>query len=150
MMAEYAYALQNQIVWQKAVKLAVMVIKMSEKLPKTWAAEIIAKQIVRSSGSVCANIAEGYGRYSLAAQRHHFSIARGEAYETDSWAAVLLETGYITSATQTEIHAACVEVIKLLTSKMVDLEQQIAAAPKSKQTLKEAAELYEVEYRADD
>ena len=51
-MAEYAYALQNQIVWQKAVTLAVMVIKMSEKLPKTWAAEVIAKELSRNNFGV--------------------------------------------------------------------------------------------------
>jgi len=61
---------------------------------------------------------------------------------------VLLETGYITSATQAEIHAACIEVIKLLTSKMVDLEHQIAAASKTPKTLKEAAELYDVEIQS--
>ena len=42
----------------------------------------ITKQIIRSSRSITANIAEGYGRYTYSDTRNFFIIARGSTTET--------------------------------------------------------------------
>ena len=42
----------------------------------------LASQIKRSSKSIAANIAEGYGRYHYLDSLRHYSIARGELNET--------------------------------------------------------------------
>ncbi len=42
----------------------------------------LTSQIKRSSRSVTANIAEGYGRYTYTDTRHFFIIARGSLTET--------------------------------------------------------------------
>jgi four helix bundle protein len=47
-----------------------------------------------SSSSIGANIAEGHGRFSLAAFRDHLQIARGSAAETDNWLAVLADQAH--------------------------------------------------------
>lgn len=46
------------LVWQKAHKLFVHIYKEIERFPRTVGAKIIADQILRSSGSISANIAE--------------------------------------------------------------------------------------------
>ena len=42
----------------------------------------LVSQIRRSSKSITANIAEGYGRYHYLDSLHYYSIARGELNET--------------------------------------------------------------------
>ncbi|AFY71922.1 S23 ribosomal protein (plasmid) [Thalassoporum mexicanum PCC 7367] len=45
----------------------------------------LGQQMVRSADSIGANIAEGYGRHSLADQARFVVIARGSLYETMHW-----------------------------------------------------------------
>lgn len=47
--------------------------------------DTIGKQMVRSSDSVSANIAEGYGRYYYKESKQFFFYARGSLQETRSW-----------------------------------------------------------------
>ena len=47
--------------------------------------EIIAKQMVRSSGSVSANFEEGHGQGTTPEFLHALRIANGEARETKGW-----------------------------------------------------------------
>lgn len=71
------------------------VYKLAEKLAneiwnivKTWKnfeKDTVGKQIVRSADSVCANIAEGRGRFNDQDNRRFVKIARGSLYETISW-----------------------------------------------------------------
>ena len=48
-------------------------------------------QLVRSSGSIGANIAEGYGRYTGKEYQHFLQIALGSATETEHWLLVMIE-----------------------------------------------------------
>lgn len=47
--------------------------------------DTIGKQIVRSADSVGANIAEGHGQGTYAANKRHVRIARGSLNETQHW-----------------------------------------------------------------
>ena len=65
--------------------------------------DTVGKQIVRASDSVCANIAEGRGRYNYQDERHFIKIARGSLYETIA----LLRLAYMRQLLSTE------QVVKL-------------------------------------
>ena len=47
--------------------------------------DTMGKQLVKSADSICANIAEGRGRYNFQDNRHFVKIARGSLYEKISW-----------------------------------------------------------------
>jgi len=54
----------------------------------TWsnkAQNTIGYQVIRSSDSIAANIAEGYGRYTPADRKRFYRYARGSFEETKSW-----------------------------------------------------------------
>ena len=48
-------------------------------------------QIIRSSDSIAANIAEGYGRYTPADRRKFYIYSRGSFEETKSWLRKLIK-----------------------------------------------------------
>ncbi len=71
-------------VYQLAEKLANEI----WQIVKQWdyfTKDTIGKQLVRAANSVCANIAEGRGRYSDRDNQRCVKIARGSLYETVSW-----------------------------------------------------------------
>lgn len=118
------YSYRNLILWQKAQDLTLEVVKIAGRLPNDRAASILARQIIASASSIAANVAEGHGRYSLAAHRNHLSIAKGSACETDGWLDLLRRTGYLDGQTEERLHQACLEIIRMLTAKMLDLEKK--------------------------
>jgi four helix bundle protein len=56
----------------------------------------LISQIKRSSRSVTANIAEGYGRYTYTDTGHFFIIARGSLTETMEHLTTAYDENYIT------------------------------------------------------
>ena len=118
-----AYSYRNLLLWQKAQALALEVIRLVASLPRDQTTQVIGRQIVGSAGSIAANIAEGHGRYSLAAHRNHLSIAKGSACETDGWVDLLHRAGFIDAASESSLHDPCDQLIRMLTAKIVQLER---------------------------
>jgi four helix bundle protein len=109
---------RRQLLWQKAQAFAVSLTKVIPKRPQNREADVLAAQLLRSGSSIAVNVAEGYGRYSQAAYRNHLSIARGSAFETESWLDLLEKSGYLTPATIQPLIEQCTELQKLLTLRM--------------------------------
>ncbi|HEY4685218.1 MAG TPA: four helix bundle protein [Dehalococcoidia bacterium] len=112
---------RRQVLWQKAQDLAERIAQTVVTLPRDRATDTIGSQIMRAAGSIAVNIAEGYGRYSQAAYRSHLSIARGSAFEVESWLDLLIRRGYLGDGQGRELLESCVEVQKLLTVRMKSL-----------------------------
>ena len=81
-------------VWQRSHKLFLDIVKDVEIFPNKRAANTIADQIIRSSGSISANIAEGFNR-SKAKFLNSLDIALGEANETENWLYKIRDLRYI-------------------------------------------------------
>lgn len=73
------------MVWQKAHKLFLQLTHDVEAFPRTKAATIVADQLLRSVGSISANIAEGFGRRTGAEYVHYLIVARGSTTEIANW-----------------------------------------------------------------
>jgi len=65
------------IVWQKAHQLFLDIVRDIESYPITQTSRIIIDQLLRSCGSISANIAEGFGRRKGREYVHYLIIARG-------------------------------------------------------------------------
>jgi four helix bundle protein len=75
---------QNLQVYQLAENLANDIWFIVKKWDD-FAKDTIGKQIVKSSDSIGANIAEGNGRYNLQDNQRFVKIARGSLNETRHW-----------------------------------------------------------------
>ncbi|HEY0733467.1 MAG TPA: four helix bundle protein [Herpetosiphonaceae bacterium] len=117
------YTYRNLIVWQRAQQLALQIMGLVQQVPQSWANAVIVRQIISAATSIGANIAEGHGRYMPGAHRNHLSIARGSTAETDSWLDLLHRAGWITFEEEAVLHAECLEIMAILTSKMLDLDR---------------------------
>ncbi len=74
--------MDKRVFQQRTKKLAVRIIKMSEVLPKSWAAEVIGKQIVRCASSVGSNYRAACRAKSTADMINKLKIVEEEADET--------------------------------------------------------------------
>lgn len=70
-------------------------------------------QIRRSSVSIMANIAEGYGRHSDKEFANFLNMAHGSVAETQSHLYVALDLGYINEATFATIYSLLDEVSRM-------------------------------------
>jgi four helix bundle protein len=78
------YKLEDLETFQLSMQLADEIWEIAS----TWnflAIDTLGKQIIRSSDSIAANIAEGYGRYHFKENRQFCFYSRGSVLETKTW-----------------------------------------------------------------
>jgi four helix bundle protein len=83
-------------VFQRAYKISLEIHKTSLSLPQNEQ-RALADQMRRASKSICANIAEGYGKRGQSVQdfKRFLAIAIGSADEMRLWSRYCLDLGYI-------------------------------------------------------
>lgn len=85
---------EQLVVWQKSADLAQNVYLITKSFPSSEKFAL-TDQIQRSAVSVSANIAEGFGRNSIADKTHFYVIAYGSLLETRSHLLIAHKIGYI-------------------------------------------------------
>ena len=87
-------------VFQRAYRLSLEVHRISLKLPRIEQ-HALGDQIRRASKSICANVAEGYGRQnrSKAEFKRFLAMAIGSSDEMRVWARYALDLGYLDEPT---------------------------------------------------
>lgn len=101
--------------YQKAFGLTVDIFHIVKSWPKEEQFNL-TDQILRSSRSVCANIAEGWRRRRYKKIfSNQIDSAGGSATETQVWLDVALSCGYINETTYSEIYERYNEVGRMLT-----------------------------------
>ncbi|MBD3311440.1 MAG: four helix bundle protein [Candidatus Magasanikbacteria bacterium] len=104
-------------IWQRSFNFAIKIIQLCDTLPnnqKTW---ILTRQIIRSSTSISANLAEGSGGSTKKEFIRYADISRKSALETYNWL-LFIEKIFKLSEINSEIKKENVEIIKIL-SKIV-------------------------------
>jgi len=117
------YSHRNLIIWQRAQELSHQMIRLTQRLPHNWANAVLARQIITSATSIGANIAQGHGRFTPGAHGNHLSLAKGSAAATDSWLDTLCREGYLSRQDEAPLHKECMEIMAMLTGKILQLER---------------------------
>ena len=81
--------------WQAGMELVHESYNLSKKFPPT---EIygLTQQLHRSTNSILANIAEGFGRFTFADKANKYTIARGECTETETHLLIAIALKFVT------------------------------------------------------
>jgi len=98
--------------WQEARILNNMIYKLTQRLSK--ADFDLARQMRRSSISIMANIAEGFGRYSFKDKGQFFTISRGSIAELKSHCYVVLDLRYFSKDEFAQVYKQFETVGKLI------------------------------------
>lgn len=111
---------RDLIVWQKAHEMDLLVIELVALFPRIQPFWVIGDQLLRSSMSVSANIAEGHGSYRGKEYGRFLSYARRSAYETENWLLKLTDSPILRQRIDMEsiktIADFNIEIIKMLTT----------------------------------
>lgn len=112
-MIEFSY--KNLIVWQKAIKLVVLVYKLTSDFPQT---EIygLTSQMRRCAASTPANIAEGKRRGSDRQYKYFLRVSFGSGAELETFIVLARELKYGKSENYRDLENLLDEVMKMLNS----------------------------------
>jgi four helix bundle protein len=107
------YKLSELESWKSARELRRMVSDLVNSFPKDEKFRL-KDQITRSSRSVPANIAEGFGRYHYQENIQFCRIARGSLYETQEHLICAFDEGFIQKESFNEINDHILHSLKIL------------------------------------
>lgn len=107
---------EHNIVFEKAYRFAVKIVKVYQHLSEQKREFVLSKQLVRSGTSIAANVSEAIGGISKAEFSAKMSIAYKECRETKNWLDLLRDTGYLEGEVHRELHDDAHEIGGLLYS----------------------------------
>jgi len=105
-------------------QLALRVIRLVEALPHKRTADVISKQLLRSSTSVGANYRAACRAKSAADLIAKLSIVEEEADETLYWLEILIESGLITAEKLTNLMQETTEILSMTVASIKTLRER--------------------------
>ena len=109
--------------WQKAREVSLLIVRLTRELPNERITWILIDQILRSSFSVGANVAEGFGKYKGKEYARFLQMALGSARETGYWLELLKDIYPKYSGKLDKILLLNTEVIKMLVVSLKSLRK---------------------------
>ena len=115
--SEWVRGFEELEVFQRAYRLSLEVHRVSLDLPRIEQFAL-ADQIRRASKSICANLAEGFGRQPVSKPefRRFVTMALGSADEMQVWMLYCRDLGYVDSDTAERWRGAYREIARMLTA----------------------------------
>lgn len=86
--------IEDLLVWQKSRLLCKEIYQVVKLFPSIERSNLVS-QLIRAANSVCANIAEGFGRYNPQESIQFYRTARGSLMEVKSHLYVAYDQEYI-------------------------------------------------------
>ena len=110
-------------VYRQGMEAAMLVMEMSKEFPSAERYSL-SDQVRRSSRSVCANLAEAWGkRIYRAAFISKINDAEAEAFETQTWIEISVRCGYLDRDAALELYTSYDEIISMLVAMRVRPEK---------------------------
>src|SRR5215472_11923119 len=115
--SEWARGFEDIEVFRRAYRVSLEVHRASLEFPRIEQ-RALADQIRRASKSICANLAEGFGRQRLSKPefRRFVVMALGSADEMQVWALYCRDLGYLDSETAERWRGEYREIARMLTA----------------------------------
>ncbi len=106
---------EDLVVFQKAYKLSLKLHKLTLSMPKEEQYGL-ASQIRQASKSICANIAEGFGKQSVSTAefKRFILIAMGSADGMRVWLRYCFDLGYLNEKTWVDFRNNYQDIAKML------------------------------------
>ncbi len=101
------------IVWQKSIKLVILVYRLTRYFPKGEIYGLVS-QMRRDVVSIPSNIAEGFKRRHLGEYIQFLSVADASAAELETQLIISTELGYGDRATREQIESLLSEIQRML------------------------------------
>ena len=119
--------MKESIIKDKTKSFALRIIKLYKYLTlvSDMKEYVMSKQVLRSGTSIGANVKEALRGQSKADFRAKMNIALKEASETEYWLELLHESDYITEEQFQSIIADNIEIIKILTSIVKNVDNNV-------------------------
>ena len=110
-------------VWRRSHPLFLDLVEDLDPLPQKRSVTILTDQILRSIGSVGANISEGFNR-SKKKYLNSLDIALGEANEAENWLYKLRDAKFVERETGNARIRECIEIAKMLNGLIRSIERK--------------------------
>jgi four helix bundle protein len=78
-------------IYERVYEFAIEVVKFTRLLPKNLEADVLRKQVIRSSTSVAANMQEADGSRTRQEFIHSVAVSKKEAKETKLWIRMIVD-----------------------------------------------------------
>ncbi len=115
--------LDDLVLYKKAVELRRLIKTIANTFPPEERFSL-KSQIKRSSRSISANIAEGYGRYHYQENIQFLRIARGSLFEAIDHISVALDEEYIEEPIKLKVTNDCYLLLKILNGYIAYLKKR--------------------------
>jgi four helix bundle protein len=105
-------------------KLAVAIINQMDKLPNSRAADVVARQVIRSGTSIGANYRAACRAKSTADMINKMKIVEEEADETEYWLEILVEADLAPQSQIADIHKEAGEILAMTVASIKTLRNR--------------------------
>lgn len=119
---------------RRTKQLALRVIKAVEGLPKNRSADVIGRQLIRSSTSVGANYRAACRGKSTADVIAKLRTVEEEADESAYWMELLIESGLVSAAQISELLQETNEILAMTVASIRTLQKRDGSSPFNRQS----------------
>jgi four helix bundle protein len=101
---------------QRTKRFSLEIIKLADTLPKTRAADVLARQLLRSATSIGANYREANRGVSRADFANKIGTVQKEASETQYWLELLIDSSTCPNSVAADLHKEASELLAIFSA----------------------------------